>query len=264
MPHKFSVFLLSLVGCLQCIVPAKADLAGFLAGDTIDRSIGMIDTAIDTYISRVDGLGDKYFQRIENLSAEVFGEANALERAIFRDARDLERVVFEDARELEAKAFKDAQALEDDIFKDISSTIWQTECAAVRLAEGTFKNAVTSTVTSVIKRSPGLKLEVFGKEIAKLVAEQNADVTPNLGPDRVYYSFKAASLSGLENYLELNQENADAYVIYATLLDISRLARQTSCHFLGRSTEKRFMKEHLLFSYYAEMWDTVVHVEFTE
>ena len=40
------------------------------------------------------------------------------------------------------------------------------------------------------------------------------------------------------------------------------LARQTACRFKGVSAEARFIKQHFLLAAQAELWDTVVSVQY--
>lgn len=132
----------------------------------------------------------------------------------------------------------------------------------MRLAEGTFQNAVASMVSRVVERNPRASLELFGFEIARLTAAADPNDVAVPRPDELYYRLRKTSLNLLEKQVEEAGERASAYPIYSTLLDLSQLARQTACRFPGTTAEQRFIKEHFDFAALASRWDKVVSVQY--
>ena len=244
---KFRSFTLAFVAVFLIAAPVRADFLRVVGGDTVEDTIDEIDFLIDKFAGRLDDLGEKYTRRLASLVAKsvhlASDEADALREALKRDALDLKTAFFD----------------------DISAKIWEAECAAVRLAEGTFQEAIAQAVTRLVDSDPAITLEIFGLEIGRIAGSAQPNNVSVPRPDIVYYRFRNAAIEALVARYERNGKSTPAFAVYSTLLEISQLARQTSCRFPGNdSAEQRFMAEHARFGARATMWDEIVSVQFAE
>ena len=153
----------SMLIVVATIIPSytSADLLDYFAGDTINHSIVRIDSALNQFADKLDDKGEKYLARFESLVSEVMKEGQAVLQTTRLEVRD-------DLFELESR-----------IFDDITGALWEAECTAVRLAEGTFQTALVSAVDRVIDKNPTLTASIFGFDIAKIHASQEPDVAPH-------------------------------------------------------------------------------------
>ena len=107
-------------------LPARADLLGFLGGDTIDDTAERIDSMLAQYSNKLLGKSDEYVLRLENLVTDTMTEG------------------FERTETLRARVFEDLQKLESDLMDDLQALVFEGECAALRVAKDAPKEALTA------------------------------------------------------------------------------------------------------------------------
>lgn len=245
--RALSALILCFFLSVGAVNKASADLLDMIAGNTIENTISEIEFLIDKVARVGDSLAEKYSKRLEAIIAEsiddAFSEADALREAVKNDV----------------------DALRESFFDDVSGAIWEAECTAIRLSEGTFQDAVTAAVSRLVESDPALTINIFGFDVARIAGSADPNSVSVPRPDIVYYRFRNAALASLESRYKDAGPNSPAFNIYSTLLEISQLARQTSCRFPGNvSAETRFIGEHARFGASADLWDSVVTVQFAE
>lgn len=229
----------------------KADLLGSLAGDTIDDTISRIDSMLAQYSDKLIGKSDEYITRLENLVANTMTEG------------------FEQTEALRRRAMDDLRKLEKEVMDDLQRLVFESECAALRVAKDAPKEAIETTIRSIKEQNPSLDVKLFNKWTLFSVGPEAAadpDGIYSINPDISYYQFRNDVLGDLDKkYNRRRGSSLPAYPFYTTLISLSALARQTACFFPGAiSAERRFLTEHASMAAKAAVWDDIVSVRYSQ
>ena len=227
--------------------PSQADLVGWLAGDTIDKTssdidgkLAYIDRIIEQHRSGLDRQIHGYFGRIDNIISDVDYRANRFTENLYQKVL----------------------SLEEEIISDIYDILWEAECLIERATTNQLPDILKDNWKNLSEIEPEVLVSIFGFDLVTL-STKSADEIETLQYDHVniYRKYKEGYIALLENYFEREGDGGAAWAIPSVFLSIANVARYTSCHYTGGSTDAfaiELMNDYHRFGYLASQWITTI------